>query len=436
MGAASLPLGMSVPAHCPGCFALADCNNFYASCEAVFRPDLARRPTVVLGNNDGNIIARSAAAKALGIPMGAPLYQIAHLVEKHQVAVCSANFALYGDLSRRVHSVLGGFTPRLDIYSIDEAFLDMSGVPPLARAVYATRIRRTVARWTGIPISIGVAPTKTLAKIAAEVAKHHPEGVSVLGTSAEIAALLATLPVEEVWGIGPRRGVFLRRHGIATAGAFAEADLGWVRRHLSVVGARTLLELRGISCLPLELPRTRKQQLCCSRSFGQPITCLAEMREAVALYASWAAEKLRRQDSAATRLTVFVATNPFRRGEPQYHNSLTLALGPATSDTAMLIAAARRALARIWREGYNYHKAGVVLGGFVPASPVQLSLFEPETEATAQQPLMEAMDAINARFGRDTLRFGATGLTQPWRMRQAHRSPRYTTRWDELARVR
>jgi DNA polymerase V len=256
--------------------------------------------------------------------------------------------------------------------------------------------------------------------------------VAVLETPEEIAAALTDLPVEEVWGIGSRRGQFLRQHDIATAYAFTQADLGWVRRHLSVVGARTQLELRGISCLPLDPPRTHKQQLCCSRAFGQPITTREEMRQAVAQYTSWVAEKLRKQDSVALRLTVFVTTNPFRTQTRQYRNSRTISLGQATSDTATLMAAAQRALERIWRDGYSYHKAGVLLHHLGPDSPRQMSLFEPEP---TNEPLMQVIDAINCRFGRDILRFGATGLVQPWRMRQAFRSRRATTRWNELAHV-
>jgi len=290
-------------------FALADCNNFYASCETVFRPDLEGRPLVVLGNNDGCIIARSNPAKALGIPMGAPLHSVASLVAKHGVAVCSANFALYGDMSSRVMAVLGRFTPRLDVYSIDEAFLDLAAVPPEDRRAYATLIRQTVHQWTGIWVSLGVGATKTLSKLANERAKKLPGGVLALCSEDETAALLRAMPVQEVWGIGPARGSFLRRHGIETAHDLACADAHWVKRHLYVPVARTQLELRGVSCLPLEAIRAPKKQVCCSRSFGRPIVALGELKEAVAQYASWACEKIRAQHSAAAVATVFLQTN-------------------------------------------------------------------------------------------------------------------------------
>lgn len=420
---------------CPShpCFALADCDAFYASCEAVFRPALAERPTIVLGNNDGNIIARSATARSLGIPMGAPLHEVEHLVRRHNIAVCSANFALYGDLSARVHSVLGTFTPRLDVYSIDEAFLDVSAVPLAWREGHALLIRETVRRWVGVPVSIGVAPTKTLAKAAAKRAKTLPDGVYVLHGQLETAALLREMPVEDIWGIGPRRGAFLRRHLIKTAEDFAQTDYAWVKRHLTVMGARTLLELRGISCLPLEDMRGPKQQVCCSRSFGRPVTTLGELREAVAQYASWAAEKIRAQQSAATVLTVFITTNPFQKRRPQYSQSATIRLPRATDDTLEIVPAAHGALERIFRGGYAYHKVGVILGGVVPASPAQLSLFAPPDDS--RRALMATLDAINGRHGHDTIRLAAAGLAQPWRMRQANRSPRYTTCWDELAQV-
>lgn len=417
------------------CFALADCNNFYASCEAAFRPDLIGRPVIVLGNNDGNIIARSREAKALGVPMAAPLHEVRELVNRHGIAVCSGNFALYGDMSARIMEVLGRFTPALDVYSIDEAFLALDAVPPAERAAYASEIRTTVRRWTGIPVSIGVAPTKTLAKVAAERAKTTPAGVLALTTPSEVEDLLDVLPVGEVWGIGPARAAFLARHHIATARDFAQADTHWVRRHLTVTGQRTQLELRGVSCLPLAPVRANKKQVCSSRSFGRPVMELAELREAVAQFASWAAEKARSQGSAAAVAVVFIGTNSFRRGAPQHHESRTMRLPRPTSDTLEIVDAALRAVERLYRPGYAYHKAGVILTALVPDTPAQLALFEPLPDPRRRE-LMAVLDAINGRFGRDVIRVGAAGTAQPWRMKQRARSPRYTTRWDELVGVR
>ncbi len=430
----------------PGLVALADCDNFYASCETVFRPDWRGKPLIVLGNNDGNIIARSAAAKSLGIPMGAPLHQVRAIIRERGVIVCSANFAFYGDMSRRVMEVLERYTPQLDIYSIDEAFLDLSPVatlPPIQRRAFAVEARATVARWTGIPLTMGVAPTKTLAKAAAERSKRDPAlgGVCVLGETASARDdLLRALPVGEVWGIGPRRAALLTRHGITTAYDLAQADTRWVRRHLSVTGARVQLELRGIACLPLDATPERRKQLCVSRSFGRPVTTLDELSEAAALFTAHVAERCRAQRTIATRLTLFLTTNPFREWEPQHSASATIPLPSATADTLALLRAAASALRRIYRPGYSYHKLGVILGSFTPDTPRQGELFGDGalTPAAEEQreALMRTLDAINARFGRDMIRPLSAGVAQPWRMRQARRSPHYTTRWDELPETR
>lgn len=433
-------------------FGLADCNNFYASCEAVFRPDWRGQPLVVLGNNDGNIIARSAAAKALGIPMGAALHQVRDRIRQHNIIVCSANFALYGDMSRRVMETLERYTPQLDVYSIDEAFLDLAPIatlPPVQRRAYLAEIHTTVARWTGIPISIGVATTKTLAKAAAKRAKQDPAlgGVCVLGEAATSAreALLRDLPVADVWGIGPQRAKLLAGYGIVTAYDLAQADARWVRRRLTVTGARTQLELHGVSCLPLAPAPERRKQLCVSRSFGRPVTTLGDLREAAALFTAHVAERCRAQHTLARRLTLFLTTNPFRREQEahQYSASVTISLPRATADTLELLAASQQALARLYRPGFTYHKLGVMLGEFTPDALRQGELFSAAELTPAARhreeersiALMQTLDAINARFGRDTIRPLSTGIAQPWRMKQAWRSPRYTTRWDELAEV-
>ncbi len=449
---ASDPLAAIQPAAptTPTLFGLADCDSFYASCEVVFRPDWRGKPLVVLGNNDGNIIARSRAAKALGIPMGAALHQARDLIRQHDVIVCSANFALYGDMSQRVMRVLEGYTPRLDVYSIDEAFLDLSPVvawPVAQRRAFVAAARERVGRWTGIPVSVGVAPTKTLAKAAAELAKHDAAlgGVYALGeTERDREALLRALPVGDVWGIGPRRAQLLLGYGIATAYDLAQADARWVRRQLTVTGARTQLELRGVSCLPLDEPPERRKQLCTSRSFGRPVTALSELREAAALFTAHGAERCRAQGTLATRLTVFLTTNVFRETESQHSASATLTLPRATADTLELLAAAQVALERVYRAGFAYHKLGVVLGEFMPDAVRQGELFGAEEltdgarhrQWERSEALMRTLDAINARFGRDMIRPLSAGIAQPWRMRQTRRSPRYTTRWEELAEAR
>lgn len=411
-------------------FGLADCNNFYASCERVFRPRLEGRPVVVVGNNDGCVIARSNEAKALGIPMGAPLHTIRDVLRQHAVTVFSANFALYGDLSQRVMQVLGTFAPTLETYSIDEAFLDLGAVPPADRARFAGHLRATVRRQTGIPVSIGIAPTKTLAKLANDRAKHLPAGVLDLPDAAAAVDLLRATDVADVWGIGPRRAATLRRHGIQTADDLRQADLGWVRQSLSVVVARTVLELRGISCLPLEEVYAPKQEICTSRAFGQPVRHLAEAQAAASAYATRAAEKLRRQHSVAGLVTVFLHTNPFRERDPQWSAHCAMPIVP-TDDTLAIVAAARSGIARCFRDGYAYHKCGVVLSHITPDAVTQATLF-PDLAPPQRQELMTVVDAINHKWGRDTIRPAASGFRRPWAMKQAHRSPRYTTRWDEL----
>lgn len=417
-------------------FALADCNNFYASCETVFRPELAERPVIVLSNNDGCVIARNALAKKLGIKMAVPVYTLKELIQQHHVVVCSSNFALYADMSNRVMDVLARFTPALEMYSIDESFLDVSPIALAEQYNHAARVRSTVRRWTGIPVSIGVGATKTLAKIANHGAKQLPGGILVLDQEPTIDALLGALVVEEIWGIGHRRGAWLRQHGIRTALEFKQADTAWLRRHLSVTVARTSLELRGVSCLPLSAMRAKKRQICVSRSFGKEVESFQDMKEAVAHYAARACEKLRANGSLARTLTVFVTTNGFRKNTPQYRKSATIKLPRATAYTPEVIAQAHALLARIWRPGYAYHKAGVLLDDLTTDTYEQLELFaSPPPASVDQQRLMATMDAINGRFGRDTVRVAASGLERPWKTSQANVSPRYTTRWEELLQV-
>src|SRR4029434_9630627 len=294
-----------------GMFALLDCNNFYVSCERLFQPALLGKPVVVLSNNDGCVIARSDEAKALGIPMGLPAFKLADLVKAHPIEVYSSNYTLYGDLSARVMTTLTQWTPDVEVYSIDEAFLKFATLPPAALTVYGQSMRATIQQWTGIPVSIGIAPTKTLAKLANRLAKRSPQGVVTLTASSEIEATLACTRVEDIWGIGPGYTRRLKLYDIRTAMQLRDANDRWIRQQLGVVGQRTVWELRGISCLPLELCPPPKQSLMVSRSFGRPITSLTEMREAVATYTTRAAEKLRRHDVAAGVVTVFLMTNRF-----------------------------------------------------------------------------------------------------------------------------
>lgn len=414
-------------------FALADCNNFYASCERVFDPSLRGRPVVVLSNNDGCVVARSAEAKALGIPMAAPAFQWERIFRAHNVAVRSSNYALYGDMSGRVMRTLTGLVPRLEAYSIDEAFLDLAGLRE-DRTALCGRIRATVLRWTGIPVSIGIAPTKTLAKIANRWAKKHPEsgGVFDLSACADVDGLLERIDVEDVWGIGGRKGATLRRYGIATARRLRDADPGWVRKKLSVVTMHTVLELRGRPCLPLELAPPTKKAIGSSRSFGQPVTALADLREALASYTVRAAEKLRAQGCVAAIVMAYLQTNAFKAGEPQYANLQDVRLAEATDYTPALVRAAHKALDYIYKSGYKYKKVGVLLTGIEPAGRRQLTLLaDPEADARRGR-LMEALDGVNARWGRGKLALAAEGIQQPWQMKRGMKSPDWTTRWEEM----
>lgn len=367
--------------------------------------------------------------------MGAPIHQWRHVVEQHHIQVFSANFALYGNLSARVMTTLGRFSNRLEVYSIDEAWLDFSAVAPEAYVSYAQEIKQTVGAWIGIPISIGVAGTKTLAKVANKAAKKGREGVMALQTEAEIDTWLASLPVEDVWGIGPRHAEFLHAHNIHTALQLKRAPERWIKQHLHLPGLRTVLELRGISCLPLDEAPQPKKQIAVTRSFGHPVETLGELKESVAFYVSRAAEKLREQHSLVSILCVFIQTNPFQPTQPQYHRSGVIHLAAPTNDTGELIAAALRGVERLYRSGYQYHKAGVFLQELVPDTYRQLRLFAPAEDRRHTQTVVEVVDAINERFGSETIRYAATGKERGWKMRQEHRSPGYTTNLAELPLV-
>lgn len=427
-------------------FALVDCNNFYASCERVFAPRLEGKPVVVLSNGDGCIIARSNEAKALGIKMGQPLFECKDLINKHRVAVLSSNYTLYGNFSSRVMGVLSEFTTELEVYSIDEAFLAFTGLASdTDRLNYARQIRQKVKQYTGIPVSVGVATTKTLAKLANERAKKDKTLEGVLDitaySQAEMDALLATIPLEDVWGIGYRKAAFLREQGYATALDLKQAPDQWIKQHLTITGLRTVFELRGISCLPLEMAPPPKKAIASAKTFGRSIETLDELKEAVATYLSRAAEKLRAQHTSCGLLQVFVRTNYFREDEPKYSNSATLKLPQPTAYTPELVWYADYLLAKIYRPGYCYSKAGVMLTDFVPDNQLQLKLFAGSPSAQlanheGKQRLMAAVDHLNSKLGRESVRLGATGLSRDWKSHQANVSPRYTTRWDELLVVK
>ena len=414
--------------------ALVDCNSFYASCERVFDPSLAGRPVIVLSNNDGCVVTASGEAKALGIKVGVPLFQIRQLIQKHAIVVRSSNYTLYGDMSRRVMNVLGQFTPELEIYSIDEAFLDLSHVPIGRLMDFGLAIRATVLRWTGIPVSVGIGPTKTLAKVANHLAKHS-QGVWALADPRRRDEVLAQLQVQDIWGIGVRLAQRLNRLGICTALQLAKADGAIVRQAIAVTGQRTALELRGVPCLTLELQPPPSQTIIRSRSFGQPVSRLEELEESVSMHTARAAEKLRRQGLAAGVLRVFLMTNRFRSDQRQYANTASVCLDPPNDDTGVMTGLAVRAIRRIFREGYLYRKDGVILEGLVDRRCLQRGLFDCFDRQRSER-LMEVLDRINGRMGEDTLRYASSGIARPWQMKRQQQSPRFTTQWDALPIVR
>ena len=416
--------------------ALVDCNNFYVSCERVFNPALRGKPVVVMTNNDGCVVARSNEAKALGIKMAAPIFEYESLFRQHNVQLYSSNYALYADMSRRVMATLARFTPRIEVYSIDEAFLSLDGFEDRSLADYARDIRSTVRRWTGIPVSIGVGPTKTLAKLANRAAKRADDlnGVLDLATYPTLDDLLGRTEVEEVWGIGGARGALLRRNGIATALQLRDASDAWLKKELSITGLRTAMELRGTPCLPLSPAPPSRKSVSCSRSFGKPVKSLGELKEAVSTYVSRAAEKLRSENLAAGVLQVYIETSRFK--DPPYScGGRTVRLDLATNYTPDLVERALHALERVFRPGQSYIKAGVLLTQLVPESHVQLSLLRPALDLDRRRALMETVDALNRKLGSGTVRLAATGMEKQWAMRRRRMSKSFTTQWDDLATV-
>jgi DNA polymerase V len=408
-------------------FALVDCNNFYVSCERVFNPKLWNVPVVVLSNNDGCVVARSPEVKALGIPMGVPLFKIKYEVEKHNIKVLSSNYALYGDMSHRVMQVLAQFSPDLEVYSIDEAFLGLDGFEHIDLMDYGQQIKARVLQWTGIPVSVGIGCTKVLAKLANRVAKKSQTGVF---TEPETA--LETTAIDDIWGVGRKWGKWLIERGITNALEFRDANPELIRKKLGIVGVRLQLELRGKSCLPLELCPQPKQNTCVSRSFGRPVTTKQELREAVAFYIAKAAEKLRKQKQVAIAITVFAHSNPFK--DDLHSASLSIELPVASNDTTELLQYALPLVDKIYAQGVEFKKAGIIMLGLQPEDSVQISLFDTKDRTKSKQ-LMEVIDRVNYRFGQGSLTLAAAGINKAWRMQCGNRSSRCTSEWSEMKLV-
>jgi DNA polymerase V len=415
--------------------ALVDGNNFYVSCERVFNPRLERRPVVVLSNNDGCVVSRSEEAKALGIRMGVPFFEVRSLVKSHGLVWLSSNYALYGDMSARMMRLLGEFTPRQEIYSIDESFLDFSDMPGKAAAL-GRDIRQRIRQYLGITTCTGIGSSKTLAKLANHVAKTHKVCNGVFNWAELPAdrqtALMERLDVGEVWGIGRKLAAQLKRMGIFTVLHLKDTDAAKMRKKFSLVMERTVAELNGESCLEFEDITAPKAHIQATRSFGRPVTAIDELREAVMSYVIRAAERLRAQHSVCSQVSVYIHTGKYSSGILSYSPSALVPLAAATDDTRRLGAAALRGLERIYRPGYHYKKAGVMFTGLQAAAAAQSDLFADRGQPRAAK-LMAAMDAINQTYGMNTATFAGAGIEQPWRMQSMRRSPRYSTSWNELA---
>lgn len=417
-------------------YALVDCNNFYASCERVFRPDLNGKPIVVLSNNDGCVIARSNEAKAIGIPMGAPAFKHQEIFIANQIHVFSANFALYGDMSHRVMTILQSFCPEIEIYSIDEAFLDFSGFDYTDLRAYLLEISKNVQKWTGIPISIGLAPTKALAKVANRVAKKYPtqtQSVHIIDTELKRIKALKWLAVDDIWGIGRKHAQKLHSINIKTAWDFVNLNDNYVKSSMSIVELRLKKELMGVSVLELETPKPKKN-IATTRSFDKNYTTFEELKERIVTFSVSCAEKLRQQKSQCKALMVFVLTNRFKKELEQYSQNIVIKLPFATNSSIEIAQYAVAGLQKIFKDGYSYKKAGVVIMDFVPEENYQLNIFQNSNPKHKQ--LMQTIDNINHKMGQSKIKLASQDLKKTWKMKQEKLSPRYTTNLNDIITIK
>ena len=413
-------------------FALADCNNFYASCHRLFEPRCNGMPVVVLSNNDGCVIARSNEAKACGIAMGAPYFKIREEIKKHQIAVFSSHYTLYGDISSRVMTNLARFTPEVEVYSIDECFLGLNGFSNLQD--YAQKIRKTVIDNTGIPISVGIAPTKVLAKVANKTSKKH-NGVMVLETQEQIAKALAEYPVEDLWGVGRQFSHKLIKGGIETAAQFRQLPMDWVQTNMTIVGVRMWRELWGESCIPLKTVLDPKKGMCTSRAFGKLTSDYGELKEATSAYAARLGVKLRRENLCASILSVRLLTNKFGPEASQAYPSITIPLAHPVNNTLDLVKAALFGLKKIYLRGFMFQKVEVTATGLLPEKEVQMNLFS-EFKGEKHDQVSKVLDQLNMHYGAGTLRMAGEGKDQNWRMKREFLKPCYTTNWNDIIKVK
>lgn len=417
-------------------FGLCDCNNFFVSCERAFDPSLEGRPVVVLSNNDGCVVSRSNEAKAIGIKMGQPLFQIRDLVNRENVKVCSSNYHLYGDMSQRVMMTLKQRVPAIEIYSIDEAFLQLDGIPTERLKTFGEELARTVKRNTGIPVSIGISHTKTLAKVASKLCKKYPKlnNACLMHRDEDIRKVLEKFPIEDVWGIGRRQTKMFKECRIATAAQFRDLPEEWIDNRLNITGKRTWLELKGTPCIDFSHETADKQSITVSRSFSKELYSIDELHETITTFAGIATEKLRKQKCVAQELQVFIFTNRHREDQPQHYECGQVQFATATDSTLEIVKAATATLAKIYRKGFGYKKSGIRLSRITPATAVQGSLFD-SVDRPKHKKLMAAIDRINAEMGRESVKLVSQGTLTDHTNRE-HLSPQYTTRWEDIMVVK
>jgi len=412
--------------------ALIDCNSFYVSCERLFNPKIMNVPVVVLSNNDGCVISRSTEAKALGIKMGEPYFKVKELVKKNNVKIFSSNYSLYGDLSRRVMRVLKGFSDKIEIYSIDEAFIDLSHIKDEKIEEHGKKIRERVLKWTGIPTSVGISCTKTLSKVANHVAKKNKAGVIFLKEN--IDATLKNFEVSDVWGVGRQLSKLYIKNGIDNAYKLKNISNTWVKKSTNVLGAKTVMELRGIPCINLETEETKRKSCCVSRSFGKKIESLDKLKESITTHCLNAAEKIRTDEQTTRAVTVFIRTSPFDNNKKYYSNSITIELPVAINNSLELVKTAINGLNKIYKYGYFYQKAGIILSKLKNSSEKDLNLLAPILENKSKT-LMKAIDFTNAKYGRNAISIAQAGISNDWKMRREHSSKIDTSSFDSLPKI-
>jgi DNA polymerase V len=412
--------------------ALIDCNSFYVSCERLFNPKIINKPVVVLSNNDGCVISRSTEAKKIGIKMGEPYFKVKELVKKNNVHIFSSNYALYGDLSRRVMKTLKSFAEKIEIYSIDEAFVDLSHIPEKEIENYGKEIRERILRWTGIPTSVGISNTKTLSKVANHMAKKNKSGVIYLKEN--IDEYLKDFYISDIWGVGKQLSKLYIKNGIDTAYKLKNISNTWVKKSTNVSGAKTVMELRGISCINLETHEAKRKSCCVSRSFGKKVESLEKLEESITTHCLNAAEKIRHDNQTTRSITVHIRTSPFDKNRKYYSNSITIDLPIATSNSFELVKAAINGLKKIYRYGYFYQKAGITFSKLTESSENELNLLAPIMENKSQT-LMKAIDFTNAKYGRNAISIAKAGINNSWKMKREHFSKIDTASFDSLPKI-